>query len=95
MPTPGGPAIHKIPNGFIADLAALKQKMASNDVIVYSDGSHTMNKTSYAAVAINPATGKEITYISGNLSEGKTIADAETSIMYCKTGGKNTSISII
>ena len=77
MPTPGGPAIHKIPNGFIADLAALKQKMASSDVIVYLDGSHTM-KTSYAAVAINPATGTEITYISGNLSEGKTIADAET-----------------
>lgn len=82
VPAPGGPAIGKIPEGYPTDLTSLEQKLTANDVIVYTDGPHPSTKTSYAAVAINPSTGTEITNQSGTLSGGKTIADAETYALY-------------
>ena len=82
IPTPGGPAIRPIPTGFPTNLKYIKDRTTANDVVVYTDGSHTTAQTSYAAVAINASTGTEITHIAGRLSTGKTIADAETYAVY-------------
>ena len=82
VPSPGGPTIRPIPTGFPTDLRYIKDRTTANDVVVYTDGSHTTAQTSYAAVAINASTGTEITHIAGRLSAGKTIADAETYAVY-------------
>ena len=82
IPPPGGPAIRKTPDGFPTNLKYIRDRVTANDIVVYTDGSHTTSKTSYAVVAINPSTGNEISHIAGKLSRGKTIADAETYAVY-------------
>lgn len=82
IPPPGGATIRHLPTGYPTDLPTLKTKMSDNDIVVYTDGSHTENKTLFAATCINPHSWTTITSISGKLSNGKTIADAETYAIY-------------
>ena len=82
IPEPGGPVIRKLPDKYPTDLVGLKKLTSDNDLVVYTDGSHTTERTSYAAVIINTHTGSELNHINGTLSKGKTIADAETYAIY-------------
>ena len=82
VPEPGGPTIKKLPDKYPTDLNGLKNQISDNDIIVYTDGSHTTDHTSFAAVIVNAHTGTEIYHLNGILSKRKTIANAETYAIY-------------